>query len=319
MSARWLLTAALILLGAASPLWAGPFTEVEPGHWSYHACARLAALDVLPAAGPTDFSGKAQLTRFEFGLAILEPLARFEEGLRALPPEAEATTRIRAAARALDIAPEQSEDEIARAFTDLARLTDEFADVLDSLDFDAAWASRALRRAADPEAIRTWRMEALTQPRGALALSPAGVPSDILNLPLAHGRVALSLTNPDQTPELLDYLARATVAANPADAQGAAAAQPALADPRISRLRTAYEYGIGSALTLNLAYEEIERRGQGLVALDAASLASVGLGYQLSRSTSVKLSYSLLEYSNFALDTPPMRDRVAETAVSIEF
>ncbi|MCJ7750588.1 MAG: hypothetical protein MUQ65_05785, partial [Armatimonadetes bacterium] len=74
----------------------------------------------------------------------------------------------------------------------------------------------------------------------------------------------------------------------------------------------------GSALTLSLAYEEIARRGQGLAALDEASLTSLGIGYQLTPSTSVKLSYSRLEYANYALDTPPLRVRVAETAGSIE-
>jgi hypothetical protein len=45
----------------------------------------------------------------------------------------------------------------------------------------------------------------------------------------------------------------------------------------------------------------------------------VGLGSQLTPSTSVKLSYSLLEYVNHVLDAPHVRDRLAETEVSVEF
>jgi long-subunit fatty acid transport protein len=72
-------------------------------------------------------------------------------------------------------------------------------------------------------------------------------------------------------------------------------------------------------LTLSLAYEEIARNGQGLEPIDSASLASLGVGYKITRTASVTLSYSLLEYSNHLFDGPPLRDRVAETAVSIGF
>jgi hypothetical protein len=33
----------------------------------------------------------------------------------------------------------------------------------------------------------------------------------------------------------------------------------------------------------------------------------------------VKLSYSLADYENYTLDTPPVRERMAETAVSVAF
>jgi hypothetical protein len=140
-----------------------------------------------------------------------------------------------------------------------------------------------------------------------------------MRVPFARGTVALSLPSDRHLPGLLGYLARSVAADRRGGGDASGPADPAVGDPRLSRLRTAYEYDVSSALTLSLAYEGIARRGHGMETLDTASLASVGIGYRLTPSTSVKLSYSLLEYSNRVLDTPPMRDRVAETAVSIEF
>lgn len=319
MSAKWPSVVALLLLCAASPLWAGPFSEVPSDHWAYRACTALVAADVLSATTEAGFTGDPQLTRFEFGLALLEPLSGLDRALGGLPDAADEGARLRAATRALGITPRASEEEIASVFSNLRRLTIEFSDVLRSLNFDSSSVVAALRGLGDSEAVRSWRVKALARPAYAVGLASGSAPDEAVRVPLAHGRVALSLTNPENSPELLDYLATAAAAAQGENGLSPGAAEPALADPRVSRLRTAYEYGLGSALTLSLAYEEIERRGQGFAALDAASLASLGIGYKLSRSASVKLSYSLLEYSNYALDAPPLRDRVAETAVSIEF
>ncbi len=317
-AAVWLV-AVLILLGAALPLWAGPFSEVPRGHWAYGEYANLAALGLL---GPEDASAvraDAQLTRFEFALAILDPLISIEEAASALRPDADDMALLRAVARALRLSPNSSEEEIARAATGLRRLRDEFGDELRTLNFDRQLSDRALQVLADADAVRAWRAEALAPPRGALALAEAEASPTGLRVPFARGTVALTLPSDGQLPGLLDSLALSAATANPVGLQPAGGADPAVADPRISRLRTAYEYGVGSALTLSLAYEEIARHGQGLEALDSASLASVGVGYQLTPSASVKLSYSLLEYANYVFDTPPRRDRVAETAVSIEF
>ncbi len=172
---------------------------------------------------------------------------------------------------------------------------------------------------ADEESVRSWRAEALALPAGAPGLADPGAFPGSVRVPFARGTVALTLTSDAELPGILNYLARSAATANPEVPQRPGVADPAVADPTVSRVRTAYEYGLGSALTLSLAYEEIARRGQGLSALDTASLASVGIGYQLTPSTSVKLSYSLLDYANHVFDTPSVRDRVAETAVSIEF
>ena len=323
MRARWLVVAGLVLASMASPLWAGPFSEVPADHWSYRACARLTSLDVLAEDHQSGFSANPEITRFEFGIALLDPLSTIDQALASLPAEAEGSLRLRAVLAALRISPRHSEKLIADALGDLRQLSVEFAAVLQLMNFDPTRVSRSLAHLDHEDAIRAWRLEALARrgPTLGFAAGPPadGIAPDTFHLSLAHGTVGLSLTNPQDPPELLDHLAKFVATDRTGEPAAAGAAEVALTDPRISRLRTSYEYSVGSALTLSLAYEEIARRGQGLVALDEASLTSLGIGYQLTPSTSVKLSYSLLEYANYALDTPPLRDRVAETAVSIEF
>jgi hypothetical protein len=322
MRAGWLLVAGLVLLGAASPLWAGPFEEVPREHWAYRACARLASLGLLADDGATAFSGDPLITRFEFAIALVEPLSAIDRTLEAIPADSDLDVRLPAVLRSLHVSPRNSEHEIATALSDLRRLAEEFADVLQMMDSGSVSVADSLRRLADEDAIRAWRLDSLAHPRQGRALaagSSSFVSSDTVHLPLAHGTVGLSLTSPQEAPELLDYLAQSAASERGSGPAGVASTEAAVVDPQISRLRTSYEYGVGSALTLSLAYEEIARRGQGLAELDAASLTSLGIGYQITPSASVKLSYSLLEYSNYVLDTPLLRDRVAETAVSIEF
>ncbi|MBN1460540.1 MAG: hypothetical protein JXA57_13485 [Armatimonadetes bacterium] len=322
MSARWLLVAGLLLLSASS-LWAGPFTAVPADHWSYRACVQLSSLGVLAEQSQTNFTGTPELTRFEFGIALVDPLTAVDQSVAATGSEADAETKLSAVLQALNLTARQSESDINDALGDLYRLTREFADVLQAMNFDTKRVLVTLPVVRDEEAIRRWRLDNLAQPERTLALSnertsvPTSDPG--VRVPLAHGTVGLSLSNPAHAPELLDYLAKSVSADYAKDLGNPGGAEAALTDPRISRLRTTYEYGVGSTLTLSLAYEEIARRGQGLTDIDAASLTSLGIGYQLTPSTSVQLSYSLLEYSNYALDTPPLRDRFAETAVSIEF
>ncbi len=160
-----------------------------------------------------------------------------------------------------------------------------------------------------------------------LRARPPARPSPVLG---AHGRIrrlalapgkgrgGVELRHTSRAPEYLDSLALSTTndaAKNP----GLAGATAALTDPSISRLRTAYEYAAGSGLTLSLGLEEIARRGSNLLPLDAATLTSLGVGYRLTPSASVRVSYSLLDYQNYISDTPPVREGVAEASVSIEF
>jgi hypothetical protein len=319
MRAASLLVAALAILGAGSPLWAGPFSAVPARHWAYQECGRLASLGLLSSSPGTAFSGQPELTRFEFAIAILDPLTSVDEAVKAVGPEASASALLSAAAQGLRLRPTLSEDEIAEAAASLLRLGDEFSGELQALRFDPARVSRALRALADREAVRAWRAEALMPAPRVLSLAPTAATPDALRVPLARGTVAVSLPSDAHMSDLLDYLALSASAERTEIPPPSGVAGPASGDPHISRLRTAYEYGLGPALTLSLAYEEIARRGRDLEALDAASLASVGIGYKLTPSTSVKLSYSLLDYANYVFDTPPLRDRVAETAVSIEF
>jgi hypothetical protein len=62
------------------------------------------------------------------------------------------------------------------------------------------------------------------------------------------------------------------------------------------------------------------RLGLGLLPLDRASVTSLGLGYRLSPSTSLKLRYGLVDYTNQQnAELTHERDRLTETSVSIEF
>lgn len=315
-----LVIALVVLLGAGSALWAGPFTEIPSGHWTYEACSRLVALDIIQAPnGPAAFSGRPQLTRFEFGIALLEPLRNLDRQLALLPADADSSNRVEVSARTLGLSPQLSEDEIAQAAGDLRRLCLEFNDVLRTLGFDPTRVTSGLQVLSDSSAVRDWRANALSRPMQLPALAPVGPKDDTVRVPLAHGRVALTFQPDLRPPELLDYLALSAADSSLGESSNLARAEPSPRDPRVSRLRTAYEYGLSSALTLSLAYEEIARRGHGLSALDRAYLASLGVGYRVTPSASVNLSYSLLEYSNYVFDSPKVRDRVAETAVSIEF
>ncbi len=76
---------------------------------------------------------------------------------------------------------------------------------------------------------------------------------------------------------------------------------------------------MGSGLTLSVGLEEVARLGSNLLPLDAATLTSLGVGYRLTPSTSVRVSYSLLNYENYISDTPPVREHSAEASVLIEF
>jgi hypothetical protein len=313
--------ALVIVLGAAAPLWAGPFSEVPSGHWAYQACAGLAAAGVVSApGGAAAFSGRPQLTRFEFGVALLDPLTGLDRELAALPAQPDHQQTLYTGLRALRLTPRLSENDITRLASDLRRLSLEFVDILKSLNLDPTRAAACLQLMSDRSAVRDWRAEALA-PAGGSAGSglTRGTTPDTVRVPIAHGTVALTFRRDGRPPELLDYLATSARDLAARDGATIARADPSPRVPSVSTLRTAYEYDLGSALTLSLAYEEIARRGLGLSPLDAASLASFAVGYQLTNSTAVNLSYSLLEYSNYVFATPRVRDRVAETTVSIEF
>jgi hypothetical protein len=313
--------ALLVVVGAAQGLWAGPFGEVPAGNWAYSACRRLVAAGWLAPEPATGFSGKPQLTRFEFGMALLPVLTEVDRGVAALSPAEGSDPRavLTVTLRALRADPRVSENEIAGCAGDLRRLGTEFSDVLRDLGLDAGQAMRGLRT-LEAAGVRRWRADVLSTV-GQVSNPPyptEGLGSDTVRLPIGHGALALTYGRDLRPPSLLDLLA-VSAAGESGAAGGSGLGEPALRDPLVSRLRTAYEYGLGSALSLSLAYEEIARRGQGLAPLDSASVASLGLGYRLSRSASVKLSYSLQKYSNRVLDSPPVRVGVAETAVSIGF
>lgn len=314
-----------VALAAPSMSWAGPFSEVPADHWAYRACARLEAQGVLsvPATGSL-FSREVRLTRFEFGLALLDPLNALQRELRSLPSGADPVARVQAAARALRLNPSLSEEELSAIAHDLRLLGSEFSDVLGPLGFDAVAVGTVLQPLLDREAVRQWRARALSTSPLASAANPFADPGsassgDTLRVPLAGGQVALTYQREAGSPEILDYFALSAADGKLGRLPGPLRAEAAPRDPQVSRLRTAYEYDLSSALRLSLAYEEIARRGHGLSPLDTAYLASLGVGYRFTPSTSVKLSYSVMEYSNYVFDTPRVRDTFAETSVTIAF
>ena len=84
-------------------------------------------------------------------------------------------------------------------------------------------------------------------------------------------------------------------------------------------MRGSVEYGVTPDLTLNLAYEALVRQGQGMAALDQASLKTLGVGYRLSPSTSVKLNYHLINYADHTRMGSRLADRMAETELTVRF
>jgi hypothetical protein len=304
-----------MLLGLAAVSWADPFSEVPAGHWAYGACSRLVSCGTLPADRATGFSGKPALTRFEFATAILDPLGEIDRSLRSSRMKLDSKTLLSAAAESLAANPRVTDAEVARAASDLARLGTEFAAELRSLSFDPEVTIRALRLLEDVSAVRLWRAEAFSRP---LPLPSLGL-AEGLRVPVGHGAVALDYDRSAKSPEILDFLAMSSARLATSSSKGATGAGASFSDPLISRVRTAYEYGLGSAFTLSLGREEISRQGQDKLPLDAASLTSFGIGYRVTPSTSVKVSYSLLDYQNYTSDAPPTRERVAETSVSVEF
>lgn len=315
MVRQCVVTAWVMLLALATASWADPFSEVPAGHWAYGACSRLVSCGALPTDHATGFSGKPALTRFEFATALLDPLGEIDRNLRASKTKLDAKTLLNAAAESLAANPRVTDAEVARAASDLARLGTEFGAELRSLNFDPTEAMRALHLLTDPSAVRLWRAEAFARPAPISALGLG----EGLRLPVGRGAVALDYDRTLQSPEILDFLAMSSSGLATLGAKGATGSGAALSDPLISRLRTAYEYGLGSALTLSLGREEISRLGQDKLPLDAASLTSFGIGYRVTPSTSVKVSYSLLDYQNYTVDAPAVRERVAETSVSVEF
>lgn len=305
----------VMILALATVSWADPFSEVPAGHWAYGACSRLVSCGALPADRATGFSGKPALTRFEFATAILDPLGEIDRSLRVSKTKLDAKTLLNAAAESLAANPRVPDAEVARGASDLARLGTEFAGELRSLNLDPGEAIRALHLLTDASAVRLWRVDTFSRPLPTVARSLG----EGLRLPVGHGAVALDYNRSSTSPEILDFLAMSSPGLASLSAKGATGAGASLSDPLISRVRTAYEYGLGSALTLSLGREEISRQGQDKLPLDAASLTSFGIGYRVTPSTSVKVSYSLLDYQNYTLDAPPVRERVAETSVSVEF
>jgi hypothetical protein len=316
MASRRLVIALLVCLVATSA-WADAFSEVPPGHWAYGTCAELAAAGVLSSDRVGSSSTSPALTRLELAAAVLEPLSDVDRALRALPPKADTKAMRAAAAAGLHLNPRADDRAIAEAAGNLAKLAVEFREELQTLGFDPAVARRGLELLESAPAVQQWRAEALAYAPARPAGRPSALTDGDLKFPIGRGAVAFSYNEGTAAPRVMNYAAMA--APHNLAARNVTSAGTSLAEPITSRLHTAYEYGLGQAVTVGLGYEEVARRGAGDLPLDAASLTTLGVGVRLTPSTSVKLSYSLFDYQSYVPDTPPLRELLAETSVSVEF
>jgi hypothetical protein len=58
------------LFAVATPVFAGPFSDVKPGHWAYEAVSKLAAKGIIEGYPDGKFKGGKSLTRYEMAMII---------------------------------------------------------------------------------------------------------------------------------------------------------------------------------------------------------------------------------------------------------
>jgi hypothetical protein len=297
----------LLLLLGAGPVLASPFDQVPQGDPAYGDCRFLAERGIIDARSPGDFAGPALLTRYEFTLSLVRPMAALE----ALAREGRPGAAIEAVLR-------MSDGERAQVASALARLLEEFADILSLLGKDSS------------EAIVGARLLA----NGDYATHGASGPEDSAGISYSTARARVGVIYRATEGEAaalpavpLGGLADAPVTGVARSRLPAGRAQPDVAAPEriastdisLRRLRGSVEYGITDNLSLNLAYEAMVREGRGTVVLDAASLRTLGVGYRLSPSTSLNLSYHLIDYADHTTQGTRLADRMAETELTVRF
>ncbi len=315
MTGRRLVLALLVCL-VTMVACADPFGEVPAGHWAYGTCAQLAAAGVLSSDRLDSASASPTLTRLELAAAVLEPLSEVDRMLRTLPAKADAKAMRGAAAAGLHLNPRAADSAIAESAAGLAKLAVEFREELRTLSFDPTLALRGLELLRSAPAVQQWRADTLSYAPARPSGRPSALADGDLKFPIGRGAVAFSYNQGTAVPRVMNY---AAMSAPRSVARNVTSVTTSLAEPVASRLHTAYEYGLGRAVTVGVGYEEVARRGAGDLPLDAASLTTLGVGVRLTPSTSVKLSYSLFDYQSYVPDTPPLRELLAETSVSVEF
>lgn len=305
---RACLAVLLLSLLGAFPAFGSPFDPVPQGDPAYGDCRYLAECGIIDARLPDDFAGATPLTRYDFTLSLLRPMAALERLAR--------DGRVGAALDDVRLMPASERTRVA---TVLARLLQEFGDVLSVLEVDASPAIAAARslgngdfgsRANSTEVPGAAGISyTTTRARlGVVYRETEGEAAALPHLPLG-GLPDAPITG----------LARSRLPTGRAEADLAAPERVASTDISLRRLRGTFEYGITDNLTFNLAYESMLREGGDFSALDAASLRTLGLGYRLSPSTSVALKYHLIDYADYSGRGARFEDRMAETDLTIRF
>ena len=297
----------LLLLGACCAF-ASPFDQVPKGDEAYADCAFLAECGVIDARPAADFDGATPLTRYDFTVSLVGPMAALETLARDGRPGA-----------ALNATTQMNDADRARVGNAVARLLQEFADVLSGLGKDASQAilgarllaapghsSDAIARSGDNSAGISY--EGARTRVGVIYRAGEGEGASLPHVPLGG--------LPDAP---ISGLAAARLPAGRAAADVPTPDRIASGDISLHRLQGSFEYGVTDNLTLNLAYESMVREGRGPALLDAASLRTLGVGYRLSPSTSVKLSYHLIDYADYTRAGVRLEDRMAETELTVRF
>lgn len=306
---RACLAALLLLLLGAGAVVGSPFDQVPQGDQAYADCQYLAERGLIDARPPSDFTGATPLARYDFTLSLVRPMAALE----ALAQEGRVGP-------ALEPVQRMSSDERTRVGNVLARLFQEFQDVLSMLGKDVTQAVRGARLVASGSASSIGAPSAPADSAagvtyenartriGVIYRASAGEAAGLPQVPLGGLSIAP-----------ITGLAGSRLPITRAQPETSSSAHIASSDISLHRLRGTFEYGVTDDLSLNLAYESMVREGRGTVTLDAASLRTLGVGYRLSGSTSVNLRYHLIDYADGARDGSHLQDRMAETELTVRF
>jgi hypothetical protein len=299
--------ALLLLLGACCAL-ASPFDPVPQDDQAYGDCGTLAQSGVIDSRPASDFNGATALTRYDFALTLVRPVAALE----ALATEGIPGPALRAVAG-------MAANDRSRVSAVLVRLIDEFNDVLAALGSntsqalvgarllaDGRYAPRAAPIPANDAAGITYETDRARV--GLVYRATEGADAALPQVPLG-GLTDAPITG----------LAGSRLPLSRAKTEAPAPARIASTDISLRRLRGSVEYGVTPSLTLNLAYEALVRQGQGMTALDEASLRTLGIDYRLSPSTSLKLNYHLINYADRTRVGSRLEDRMAETELTVRF
>ena len=305
---RTLLVALLVCLGAGGAVRAGPFAEVPGSDRAYGDWAYLAERGLVTPPLGRALSARDPITRTDFALALL-PLAQSLVSLGE-PGGAPALRQLLAALPA-----QHSRQAGARMVLLLSQFQPELK--LMDQDTEAALASARRLEAGQPGLERASNLRPTEEARDRGA---AGLRYRLLGTEVG---VTYSHLNPERAPlALLPTRALAPSTDAPAASRLAPSAEPggfASRELMVRSLRGSVEYDLTRSLTLSLAYEALLQGADGVTPLDDTSLKTVGVGYRLSPSASLKLRYHLVDYREPFAPTGWQRDQVAETELVIRF